>query len=68
MSYAIGLGEGRPLPAGIIALSGFIPTVENWRMRDDIPKGFPVGQSPPSDQGMPIRPRSLCPALGCSAT
>jgi phospholipase/carboxylesterase len=42
MAYATGLGEGRPLPAGIIALSGFIPTVENWRMRDDLPKGFPV--------------------------
>ncbi len=42
MSYATGLGAGRPLPAGIIALSGFIPTVEPWRMRDDIPAGFPV--------------------------
>ena len=27
MSYALGLGSGRPTPAGIIALSGFIPTV-----------------------------------------
>ena len=42
MSYATGLGAGRPLPAGIIALSGFIPTVEPWRMRDDLPAGFPV--------------------------
>ncbi len=42
MSYATGLGAGRPLPAGIIALSGFIPTVEQWRMRDDLPAGFPV--------------------------
>ena len=31
MSYAVGLGEGRPSPAGIIGLSGFIPTVEGWR-------------------------------------
>jgi phospholipase/carboxylesterase len=30
MSYAVGLGEGRPSPAGIVALSGFIPTVESW--------------------------------------
>jgi phospholipase/carboxylesterase len=30
MSYALGLGRGRPRPAGIIALSGFIPTVEGW--------------------------------------
>jgi phospholipase/carboxylesterase len=42
MSYAMGLGAGRPLPAGIVALSGFIPTVEPWRLRDDLPEGFPV--------------------------
>ena len=31
MSYALGLGGDRPAPAGILALSGFIPTVEGWR-------------------------------------
>lgn len=31
MSYALGLGEGRPVPAGIMALSGFVPTVDGWR-------------------------------------
>jgi phospholipase/carboxylesterase len=30
MSYALGLGIDRPAPAGILALSGFIPTVEGW--------------------------------------
>jgi len=30
MSYALGLGAGRPVPTGILALSGFIPTVEGW--------------------------------------
>ncbi len=30
MSYALGLGGDRPAPAGIMALSGFIPTVEGW--------------------------------------
>jgi phospholipase/carboxylesterase len=30
MSYALGLGPDRPRPAGILALSGFIPTVEGW--------------------------------------
>ena len=30
MSYASGLGPGRPAPAGILALSGFVPTVEGW--------------------------------------
>ena len=32
MSYALGLGEGRPRPAGLIALSSFIPTVEGFAL------------------------------------
>ena len=31
MSYALGLGADRPGPAGILAFSGFMPTVEGWR-------------------------------------
>jgi phospholipase/carboxylesterase len=31
MSYALGLGADRPAPAGILAFSGFIPTVEGWQ-------------------------------------
>jgi phospholipase/carboxylesterase len=30
MSYALGLGADRPPPAGILALSGFIPGVDGW--------------------------------------
>jgi phospholipase/carboxylesterase len=30
MSYGLGFGADRPAPAGILALSGFIPTVEGW--------------------------------------
>jgi phospholipase/carboxylesterase len=30
MSYALGLGRDRPAPAGILAFSGFVPTVEGW--------------------------------------
>ena len=37
MAYALGLGQGSPRPAGLIALSGFIPTVE----------GFELDLSPP---------------------
>ena len=37
MSWALGLGGGRPRPAGIIALSGFVPTVD----------GFELDLSPP---------------------
>ena len=32
MSHALGLGSDRPRPAGIIALSGFIPTVEGFTL------------------------------------
>ena len=31
MSYALGLGPGRPAPAAILAFSGFIPTVDGWQ-------------------------------------
>ena len=30
MTYTLGLGRGRPRPAALIALSGFIPTVERF--------------------------------------
>jgi phospholipase/carboxylesterase len=31
MSYALALGADRPAPAGILAFSGFIPTVDDWQ-------------------------------------
>ncbi len=31
MSYALGLGPDRPAPAGVLAFSGFVPTVEGWQ-------------------------------------
>jgi len=31
MSYSLGLGADRPAPAGILAFSGFVPTVEGWQ-------------------------------------
>jgi phospholipase/carboxylesterase len=42
MAYALGLSAGRPRPAGIIALSGFIPAVPGWEA--DLPSraGMPV--------------------------
>jgi phospholipase/carboxylesterase len=42
MSYAVGLGEGRPLPAGVLAMSGFIPTVDGWQLRAEGLQDFPV--------------------------
>lgn len=41
MSYALGLGKGRPRPAGIIALSGFVPTVEGWQLDEEL-DGYPA--------------------------
>jgi phospholipase/carboxylesterase len=42
MSYAVGLGPGRPRPAGILALSGFLPTVEGWEPDLADRAGLPV--------------------------
>ncbi|HVL31680.1 MAG TPA: phospholipase [Solirubrobacteraceae bacterium] len=42
MSYATALGPGRPAPAGILAISGFIPTVEGWEPRLDERGDLPV--------------------------
>ena len=42
MSYALGLGAGRPRPAGIIALSGFIPTVAGFELDLAGRAGLPV--------------------------
>jgi phospholipase/carboxylesterase len=42
MSYAVGLGPGRPRPAGIVALSGFVPTVEVWEPDLGDRQGLPV--------------------------
>jgi phospholipase/carboxylesterase len=32
MTYALGLGQGRPRPAALVALSGFIPTVPGFEL------------------------------------
>jgi len=42
MSYALGLGPDRPRPAGILAFSGFIPTVEGWQPDLASRAGLPV--------------------------
>jgi phospholipase/carboxylesterase len=42
MSYAAGLGAGRPAPAGILALSGFMPAVEGFELDLTGRDGFPV--------------------------
>jgi phospholipase/carboxylesterase len=42
MSYALGLGAGRPRPGGIVALSGFVPEVEGFELDPAGAAGLPV--------------------------
>lgn len=42
VSYALALGGGRARPAGILALSGFIPTVEGLELDPGRARGLPV--------------------------
>ena len=42
MSYALGLGGGRPRPAAIMALSGFFPRVEGFEIDLAGLDGYPV--------------------------
>ena len=42
MSFALGLGAGRPVPAGILGFSGFVPTVEGWSPDLQARQGLPV--------------------------
>ena len=42
MAYALGLGAGRPRPAGVLAMSGFIPVVEGFELDLEGRRGLPV--------------------------
>jgi phospholipase/carboxylesterase len=42
MSWALGLAAGRQRPAGIIGLSGFMPTVDGFQLDLDGLTGYPV--------------------------
>jgi phospholipase/carboxylesterase len=45
MSYAAGLGAGRPAPAALIAMSGFMPTVEGFALDLEDRSGLRVALS-----------------------
>jgi phospholipase/carboxylesterase len=51
MTYALAYGRGRPKPAAIVALSGFMPTVEGFELdlegRGDIPVAIAHGSFDP---------------------
>jgi phospholipase/carboxylesterase len=42
MAWAMALGPGRPRPAGILAMSGFIPTVPGFELQLEGLDGLPV--------------------------
>jgi len=42
MSYALGLGQGRPRPAALVALSGFVPRVPDFSLDLDGLDRYPV--------------------------
>ncbi|HWD64577.1 MAG TPA: phospholipase [Solirubrobacteraceae bacterium] len=69
MSYALGLDASRPAPAGILAFSGFIPTVEGWRpdfgSRPDLPVFVAHGRRDPViDVEFARQARTLLEAAG----
>jgi phospholipase/carboxylesterase len=45
MSYSLGLAAGRPRPAAILAISGFIPTVDGFELDLESRAGLPVSIS-----------------------
>jgi phospholipase/carboxylesterase len=69
MSYSLGLGGDRAAPAGILAFSGFVPTVEGWEPELASRPGLPVfiahgRRDPVMEVGFARRARSLLEAGG----
>jgi phospholipase/carboxylesterase len=69
MSYALGLGPGRPAPAALLAFSGFIPTVDGWQPelagREQLTAFIAHGRNDPvMEVGFARRARDLLTAGG----
>ena len=69
MSYALGLAGDRPAPAGILAFSGFVPTVAGWQpeltSRSHLPVFIAHGRRDPiMDVAFARRARELLEAAG----
>lgn len=69
MSYSLGLGPDRPAPAGILAFSGFVPTVDGWQpdLADRTETGVFIAhgrQDPIMDVGFARQARDLLTAGG----
>jgi phospholipase/carboxylesterase len=73
MSYALGLGADRPVPAGILAFSGFIPRVDGWAPEVAGRQGLPVfiahgRQDPVMEVGFGREAAQLLAASGLDVT
>ncbi len=73
MSYALGLAGDRPIPAGLLVFSGFIPTVDGWQpdlaSRRNLPVFIAHGrQDPVMDVAFARRARELLEAGGLPVT
>ena len=69
MSYALGLAGERPAPSGILAFSGFIPSIEGWQPQLADRTGLRVfiahgRRDPIMDVGFARRARELLEAGG----
>jgi phospholipase/carboxylesterase len=73
MSYSLGLAGDRPAPAGILAFSGFVPTVDGWQPdlgpRPDLPVFIAHGRRDPiMEIEFARRARALLEAGGLDVT
>src|SRR2546421_6740096 len=73
MSYALGLAGDRPVPGGILAFSGFIPTVSGWQpdlsSRAQLPVFITHGRGDPiMDVEFARRAHELLDAAGLPVT
>jgi phospholipase/carboxylesterase len=73
MSYSLGLAGDRPAPAGILAFSGFIPTVDGWQpdlgARPELPVFIAHGRRDPiMEVEFARRARALLEAGGLDVT
>ena len=73
MSFAMGLSGDRPAPAGILAFSGFVPTVDDWKpsMADRTGTSVFIGHGrndPIIDVDFGHRARDLLEAGGLAVT
>ena len=73
MSYALGLGAGRPRPAAILAMSGFVPQVDGFELdledRADLPVSISHGTyDPVIDVGFGREARERLESAGLAVT